>query len=76
MYKRQVHGSLAALWVPLEYVAIVGLTIGGFVASNDLKIIKTTVGAVSYTHLDVYKRQRRQNASAPTTCANTVSPWR
>jgi chemotaxis protein MotA len=35
-----VHGSLAALWVPLEYVAIVGLTVGGFVASNDLKIIK------------------------------------
>jgi hypothetical protein len=27
-----VHGSLAALWVPLEYIAIVGLTIGGFVA--------------------------------------------
>ena len=31
-----VHGSLAALWVPMEYLAIVGLTIGGFVAGNDL----------------------------------------
>ena len=41
-----VHGSLAALWVPLEYIAIVGLTIGGFVAGNDIKIIKTTVGAL------------------------------
>ncbi len=41
-----VHGSLAALWVPLEYVAIVGLTVGGFVASNDIKIIKTTIGAL------------------------------
>ncbi len=41
-----VHGSLAALWVPLEYIAIVGLTVGGFVAGNDLKIIKTTVGAL------------------------------
>ena len=41
-----VHGSLAALWVPLEYIAIVGLTVGGFIAGNDLKIIKTTVGAL------------------------------
>ncbi|HQC80815.1 MAG TPA: flagellar motor stator protein MotA [Accumulibacter sp.] len=41
-----VHGSLAALWVPMEYIAIVGLTIGGFVAGNDIKIIKATVGAL------------------------------
>ena len=41
-----VHGSLAALWVPLEYVAIVGLTVGGFVAGNDIKVIKATVGAL------------------------------
>jgi len=41
-----VHGSLAALWVPLEYIALVGLTIGGFVAGNDVKIIKATVGAL------------------------------
>jgi len=41
-----IHGSLAALWVPAEYAAIVGLTIGGFVAGNDIKIIKKTVGAL------------------------------
>lgn len=41
-----VHGSLAALWMPLEYVAIVGLAVGGFVAGNDIKIIKATVGAL------------------------------
>jgi chemotaxis protein MotA len=41
-----VHGSLLALWVPLEYVAIVGLTVGGFVAGNDIKVIKKTVGAL------------------------------
>ena len=41
-----LHGSLLALWVPTEYVAIIGLTIGYFVASNDIKIIKATVGAV------------------------------
>ena len=41
-----VHGSLAALWVPMEYLAIVGLTVGAFVASNDIKVIKATVGAL------------------------------
>lgn len=41
-----VHGSLAALWVPLEYIALVGLTIGGFVAGNDIKVIKSTIGAL------------------------------
>jgi chemotaxis protein MotA len=41
-----VHGSLAALWVPTEYIAIVGLMIGGFVASNGIKSIKATVGAL------------------------------
>ena len=41
-----VHGSLAALWVPLEYIAIVGLTIGGFVAGNGIKVIKGTIGAL------------------------------
>ena len=30
-----IHGSLLALWVPAEYVAIVGLTVGGFLAGND-----------------------------------------
>ena len=56
VYKRQilaaslgtyaVHGSLAALWVPMEYIAIVGLTAGGFLAGNDIKIIKATIGAL------------------------------
>jgi chemotaxis protein MotA len=41
-----LHGSLLALWVPTEYVAIIGLTIGYFVAGNNLTIIKSTVGAV------------------------------
>ena len=41
-----VHGSLAALWVPMEYIAIVGLTAGGFLAGNDIKIIKATIGAL------------------------------
>jgi chemotaxis protein MotA len=41
-----VHGSLAALFVPLEYLAIVGLTIGSFVASNSSKAIKATVAAL------------------------------
>lgn len=41
-----VHGSLAALWVPLEYIAIVGLTVGGFIAGNDIKVIKATIGAL------------------------------
>ena len=41
-----IHGSLLALWVPTEYIAIVGLTLGYFVAANDIKIIKATVGAL------------------------------
>lgn len=41
-----VHGSLAALWVPMEYIAILGLAIGGFVASNGAKAVKATVSAL------------------------------
>lgn len=41
-----VHGSLAALWVPMEYIAIIGLTIGGFVAGNTTKAIKATLAAL------------------------------
>ncbi|MCZ4303672.1 flagellar motor stator protein MotA [Zoogloeaceae bacterium G21618-S1] len=41
-----IHGSLAALWVPTEYIAIVGLMIGGFVASNGVKAIKSTMAAL------------------------------
>ena len=41
-----IHGSLLALWVPTEYAAIIGLTVGGFLAGNDIKVIKATVAAV------------------------------
>ncbi|MBV2234822.1 MAG: flagellar motor stator protein MotA [Sterolibacterium sp.] len=41
-----VHGSLAALWVPMEYLAIIGLTAGGFVAANTSKVVKATTGAI------------------------------
>jgi chemotaxis protein MotA len=41
-----VHGSLAALFVPLEYVAIVGLVAGGFIAGNGPKAIKATLAAL------------------------------
>ena len=41
-----IHGSLAALWVPIEYIAIIGLTIGAFLAANNMKVIKATIGAL------------------------------
>lgn len=41
-----VHGSLASLWVPMEYLAIVGLMVGGFVAGNNIKVIKQVVAAL------------------------------
>lgn len=41
-----VHGSLAALFVPLEYLAILGLTIGGLVAGNSMKNVKAAFGAL------------------------------
>lgn len=41
-----VHGSLGALWVPMEYLAIVGLTMGGFIAGNGSKAIKATLAAL------------------------------
>ena len=41
-----MHGSLMALWVPIEYVAIIGLMIGGFVAGNGGKAIKATMKAL------------------------------
>ncbi|MDP5240286.1 flagellar motor stator protein MotA [Uliginosibacterium sp. 31-16] len=41
-----VHGSLAALFVPMEYLAIVGLTIGGLVAGNSTKNLKAAIGAL------------------------------
>ncbi len=41
-----IHGSMAALWVPAEYLAIVGLGLGGFVAGNVPGHIKATLGAL------------------------------
>jgi len=41
-----VHGSLGALWVPLEYLAIVGLTIGYLVGSNGPRSLKAVLGAI------------------------------
>ncbi len=41
-----VHGSLGALWVPLEYIAIVGLTAGYLVASNSPRSLKVVLGAI------------------------------
>lgn len=41
-----VHGSLAALWVPMEYLAIIGLMIGSFVGSNGPKAHKAVLRAL------------------------------
>ena len=41
-----VHGSLAALWMPMEYLAIFGLAMGGFVAGNGIKALKATLKAL------------------------------
>ncbi|MDR0673187.1 MAG: flagellar motor stator protein MotA [Zoogloeaceae bacterium] len=41
-----IHGSLAALWMPTEYLAIVGLMVGAFVGGNSLKVIKNVLGAL------------------------------
>jgi chemotaxis protein MotA len=41
-----IHGSLLALWVPTEYVAIFGLVIGYFLASNNIALVKATVAAM------------------------------
>jgi chemotaxis protein MotA len=41
-----VHGSLAALWVPLEYVAIIGLSLGYLVASNGPRSLKAVLSAI------------------------------
>jgi len=41
-----IHGSLMALWVPAEYLAIVGLMIGSFVASNGARALKATIAAL------------------------------
>ena len=41
-----IHGNVLVLWVPAEYAAIVGLTIGSFVASNNIKVMKSTLHAI------------------------------
>lgn len=41
-----VHGSLGALWVPLEYLAIIGLTLGYLVGSNGPRSLKAVLGAI------------------------------
>lgn len=41
-----MHGDLYVLWVPAEYLAIVGLMIGGFIASNDGKTARAILGDV------------------------------
>lgn len=53
-----VHGSLMALWVPLEYLAIFGLMIGGFVGGNSSRVMKATLGALP----SVLKGQRYNKA--------------
>ena len=42
-----IHGSLAALWMPTEYLAIGGLFIGAFVAGNTPKVMKDVLGALT-----------------------------
>jgi chemotaxis protein MotA len=42
-----VHGNVLSLWVPTEYIAIMGLLVGGFVASNGPKVLKSSLGALS-----------------------------
>jgi len=41
-----MHGDLAALWVPLEYVAIFGLTIGYLVASTGPRSLKAILASI------------------------------
>jgi chemotaxis protein MotA len=53
-----LHGSLAALWVPVEYLAIVGLMIGGFVAGNGTRTMKMVLSTLP----DVLKPSRYNQA--------------
>ncbi len=41
-----VHGSLLALWVPLEYIALIGLVAGAFYGGNSAKAFKATLKAL------------------------------
>jgi len=42
-----MHANLMSLWVPIEYVAIFGLAIGGFIAGNNRKVMKETLKNLS-----------------------------
>ncbi|MCL2075005.1 MAG: flagellar motor stator protein MotA [Betaproteobacteria bacterium] len=41
-----LHGNLASLWMPAEYLAIFGLLVAGFVAGNNPKMIKRVLGVL------------------------------
>lgn len=41
-----LHGSLMALWVPMEYLAVFGLMVGSMVASSGAKTFKVCVRAL------------------------------
>lgn len=41
-----VHGSLASLFVPMEYLAIIGLGLGCFVGSNPPRLIKIVISSI------------------------------
>lgn len=41
-----VHGSLAALWVPLEYIALLGCVGGALLAGGGMKAVKSVLGAL------------------------------
>ncbi|MDR1063981.1 MAG: flagellar motor stator protein MotA [Azoarcus sp.] len=41
-----VHGNIFALWVPTEYIAIMGLLVGGFIAGNGTKVLKASLGSL------------------------------
>lgn len=41
-----IHGSMLALWVPAEYIALLGLIAGSFYGGNNAKIVKRTLAAL------------------------------
>ena len=53
----QVDPTTTAVWMPgfLEFVAVIAGAVSGALTACDKRL--DIVGAVSYTHLDVYKRQ-------------------
>ena len=53
-----IHGSLAALWVPTEYVAIIGLTIGGFVAGNGINGVALRNGSTNNGWANLIQRNQ------------------